>query len=91
MEREINNAQSASPHIACIDVTEDNNPTQTLDDFIKTAPRGAKAVYFRGPYLEAYALGEYVREMHAKGHCNLVQRRIKMGRSAIFEYLMVKR
>ena len=74
-----------------VDATEEKNPRQALEAFIEHAPRGAKAVYCRGPFLESYSLGEFARKMHAQGRCYLVQRRIKVGRSAIFEYLIVKR
>lgn len=73
-----------------VDVTKDQNTEHTLEHFILHAPRGARAVYHRGPYLEAYKLGTFARMMHERGKCILVQRRVKNGRSAIFEYVMVK-
>lgn len=91
METDTKGTQIGATAIADVDATKNKNPLQTLEKFIENAPRGAKVVYHRGPFLEAYTLGEFARTMHAKGQCNLVQRRIKKGRSAIFEYMMVKR
>ena len=91
MEIETQGTQMGASAMTDVDATKDNNPRQALEDFIEHAPRGAQAVYHRGPFLEAYTLAEFARTMHERGHCNLVQRRIKKGRSAIFEYVMVKR
>ena len=91
MDTETQGTQIGATTTADVDATKDNNPRQTLENFIENAPRGAKAVYHRGPFLEAYTLGEFARTMHSQGRCNLVQRRIKKGRSALFEYVMVKR
>lgn len=74
-----------------IDATKHKSPLQALQNFIQNAPRGSQAIYCRGPFLVAYSLGEFARRMHLQGHCYLVQRRIRGGRSAVFEYLMVKR
>lgn len=91
MEIATRGTQSGTKAVEGVDATKDNNPRQILENFIEHAPPGAQAVYHRGPFLEAYTLAEYARKMHEQGHCNLVQRRIKKGRSAIFEYVMVKR
>lgn len=91
MDTETQGTQTGATGIADVDATKDNNPRQILENFIENAPRGARAVYHRGPFLEAYTLAEFARTMHSQGRCNLVQRRIKKGRSAIFEYVMVKR
>ena len=91
MDTETQGMQIGATATADVDVTKDNNPRQTLENFIENAPRGAKAVYHIGPFLEAYTLGEFARTMHSQGRCNLVQRRMKNGQSAIFEYVMVKR
>lgn len=91
MGTETQGTQTGATAMEAVDATKDNNPRQTLENFIENAPRGAKAIYHRGPFLEAYTLGEFARTMHERGHCNLVQRRIKNERSAIFEYVMVKR
>jgi hypothetical protein len=91
LEIETQDTQIGASARADVDATKDNNPRQTLEKFIETAPRGAQAVDHRGPFLEVYTLAEFARTMHLQGHCNLVQRRIKKGRSAIFEYVMVKR
>ena len=74
-----------------VDATKHKYPRQVLQTFIQTAPRGSQAIYFRGPFLNSYSLAEFVREMHLRGQCELVQRRIKIGRTAIYEYMMVKR
>lgn len=91
MDTATQGTQIGATAMADVDVTKDNNPRQTLENFIENAPRGVQAVYHRGPFLEAYTLGEFARTMHLQGYCNLVQRRIKKGQSAIFEYVMVKR
>ena len=91
METETQGKQIVASAMTDVDATKDKNPRQTLKDFIEHAPRGAQAVYHRGPFLEAYTLAEFARTMHERGHCSLVQRRIKKGRFAIFEYVMVKR
>lgn len=74
-----------------VDATKHKYPVQVLESFIQNAPRGSKAIYCRGPFLDSRSLGEFARQMHLQGQCDLVQRRIKVGRTAIFEYLMVKR
>jgi len=91
LDTETQGTQIGAKAMADVDATKDNNPRQILESFIENAPRGAQAVYHRGPFLETYTLAEFARTMHERGHCNLVQRRIKKGRSTIFEYLMVKR
>lgn len=74
-----------------VDATKYQFPQKVLEAFIKNAPRGSKAIYCRGPFLNVRSLGAFAREMHLKGHCDLVQQRIRIGNSSIFEYLMVKR
>lgn len=91
MDTETQGTQIGATAMADVDATKDNRPRKTLENFIENATRGAQAVYHRGPFLEAFILAEFARAMHAKGHCNLVQRRINKGRSAICEYVMVKR
>lgn len=74
-----------------IDATQYKFPLKVLEEFIQYAPRGSKVVYFRGPFLNAFSIGEFARNLHVQGHCELVQRRIKGGRNSIFEYIIVKR
>jgi len=74
-----------------IDATRHKTPIKVLEKFIVNAPRGSQAIYCRGPFLDAYSLGEFARKMYLQGRCDLVQRRVKVGRQAIFEYVMVKR
>ena len=90
-QSELSQAQHLEHDNGDVDVTKHQFPQQVLEAFIANAPRGAQAVYCRGPFLVSYSLGEFARKMHLQGRCDLVQRRIKVGRSAIFEYLMVKR
>jgi hypothetical protein len=91
IEVKLNGFPKVKDASADIDATKDKNPVQVLQSFIESAPRGSKAVYCRGPFLESYSLGEFARKMYLKGHCYLVQRRIQVGRSSLFEYIMVKR
>jgi hypothetical protein len=74
-----------------VDATKHQFPQKVLEAFIKNAPRGSKAIYCRGPFLNARSLGAFAREMHLRGLCDLVQQRIHIGSSTTFEYLMVKR
>ncbi|NHQ75897.1 hypothetical protein HAT86_15715 [Roseovarius gahaiensis] len=90
-QSEVGESQKLEQDNGYIDATKHQFPQKVLEAFIENAPRGAQAVYCRGPFLNVRSLGAFARKMHLQGHCDLVQRRIQIGRSAIFEYLMVKR
>lgn len=70
-----------------INVTDHKFPMQIVGNSIQKAPYGSQAVYGRSPFPGAYRIGAYTQKMYLQGRCDLVQRRIKLGRTAIFSTL----
>ncbi len=78
-------------HLETIDISDSASPAQALVEAIERAAPGVKVVYARGWFLTNVMLANTARTLFEEGQVDLVQQRIRNGRSGKFAYLAIKR
>lgn len=74
-----------------VDITTSAEPTQALLRAVKRAAPGAHVIYARGWFLTDATLACAARDLFYQGRVDLVQQRVRAGRSGKFAYIAIKR
>lgn len=81
-------------HVSCleiIDISASAQPAEALIKAVEQARPGVKIIYARGWFLTDMTLASAARALFEERRVDLVQQRIRKGRSGKFAYLAIKR